>query len=137
MDYREIFDKRQKFENSSEVINTTEEVKEKRTYIEDEDVTLNNDKTKKTVEREVEGKLAEDVRKRVGAAPDEPVLVTEVEELFWLSELTAEMDYRTIIKCGKVEKLFNSYSAHQNFAMLLEWIDEDPSIPVDKPVDDD
>ena len=96
----------------------------------DEDVTLNNDEKKKTVERLVEGKLAEDVRKRVKASPNEPVSSPEVEGLYWLSEVTADNYYNTTIRCGAVEKKFNLYAAHLNFEALLNWLDEDPETPI-------
>lgn len=130
MDYYEIIAAHDKFESASTVISSTEKVTKRRTYIEDEDVTLNNDEKKQTVERLVEGKLAEDVRKRVKASPHEPVLIVEVEELYWLSELTADMNYNTTIRCGHVEKKFNLDQAHRNFEELLKWLDEDPNTPI-------
>ena len=130
MDYYKILDKHKEFEDNSTVLSATEKVTKKRTYIEEEDVTLNNDTKKGTVERLVEGKLAEDVRKRVKASPNEPVLITEVEELYWLSELTAEMNYNTTIRCGPAEKKFNLDAAHRNFEALLNWLDEDPNTPL-------
>lgn len=130
MDYYEIIDAHDKFESASTVISSTEKVTKRRTYIEDEDVTLNNDEKKQTVERLVEGQLAEDVRKRVKASPHEPVLIVEIEELYWLSELTADMNYNTTIRCGSVEKKFNLDNAHRNFEALLNWLDEDPNTPI-------
>lgn len=79
MDYYKIIDAHEKFEKNSTVISSDEKVTKRSTYIEDDGVTLNNDEKQKTVERLVEGKLAEDVRKRVKASPDAPVLITEVE----------------------------------------------------------
>lgn len=130
MDYYKILDKHDEFEKNSTVVSADEEVTVRRTYIEDEDVTLNNDEKKKTVERLVDGKLAEDVRKRVKASPNEPVLITEVEGLYWLSELTADNYYNTTIRCGSAEKVFNLSSAHRNFEALLNWLDEDPETPI-------
>lgn len=130
MDYYKIIDAHEKFEKNSTVISSDEKVTKRSTYIEDEGVTLNNDEKQKTVERLVEGKLAEDVRKRVKASPDAPVLITEVEGLYWLSEVTADNYYNTTIRCGNVEKKFNLYAAHLNFEALLKWLDEDPETPI-------
>lgn len=134
MDYYEIIKKHEDFENNSKVVSEDEKVTEHRTYIEDEDVTLNNDEKMTLVERQVEGKLAEDIRKRVKATPDAVVLITEEETLYWLSELTAEMNYRTVIKCAGVEKKFNLSAAHRNFEALLNWLDEDPDSPIGEEV---
>lgn len=130
MDYDKIMNKHDEFEKTSKVVSETESVVECRTYIEDEDVTLNNDEKTKTVERQVEGKLAEDIRKRIKAAPDAVVLITEVETLWWLSEVTSEMVYKTTIKCGGVEKKFSRDAGYQNFEALLTWLDEDPASPI-------
>lgn len=130
MDYNEIMNKYDEFEKTSKIVSETEKVVERRTYIEDEDVTLDNDEKTKTVERQVEGKLAEDIRKRIKAAPDAVVLITEIDELWWLSEVTCESNYKTTIKCGEVEKKFNLDGGDQNFAALLKWLDEDPDSPI-------
>jgi hypothetical protein len=130
MDYYKILEKHDEFEKNSTVLSAKEDVKVRRTYIEDEDVTLNNDEKTETVERLVEGKLAEDVRKRAKAAPDAPVLITEVEGLYWLSEVTADNFYNTTIRVGNVEKKFHLDGAHLNFEALLNWLDEDPETPI-------
>lgn len=91
--------------------------------------TEDNDETK-TVAREVEGQLAVDVRKRVNAPADAPVVVVEVDQQVWLSDITADNDYRTTVKCNGVERTFNTYSARENFRKLLEWLDESPDTPV-------
>lgn len=130
MDYTEYRKQQKSLEENSTIINVSETVKKKTTYIEYDDVTLNNDEKTKTVERKVEGKLAEDVRKRVQASPEAVVLITEVEELNWLSELTAENNYDCIIKCEGAVKKFSYYSAQQTFENLLLWLDEDPATPI-------
>lgn len=79
-----------------------------------------------TVERLVEGKLAEDVRKRVMASADAPVVIVEVNLKYWLTEWTSDNDYRMVIKCNGTEVEFDSYSAQKNFQKLLEWLDEEP-----------
>lgn len=91
--------------------------------------TEDNDETQ-TIAREVEGQLAVDVRKRVKAPADAPVVVVEIDQQVWLSDITADNDYRTTVKCNGVEKTFNTYSARENFRKLLEWLDEDPEAPV-------
>lgn len=91
--------------------------------------TEDNDETK-TVARQVEGQLAVDVRRRVKAPADAPVVVVEVDQQYWLSDITAANDYRTTVKCNGVEKTFSTFSARENFRMLLEWLDADPETPV-------
>jgi hypothetical protein len=79
-----------------------------------------------TVERLIEGRLAEDVRKRVMAPADAPVVIVEVNLKYWLTDWTSETDYRMIVKCNGVENEFERFSAHENFKKLLEWLDEEP-----------
>lgn len=90
------------------------------------DGTTKNSPQTETVERLVEGKLAEDVRKRVMASADAPVVIVEVNLMYWLSDHTSDTDYRMVIKCNGVEVEFDSYSAQKNFQKLLEWLDEEP-----------
>lgn len=90
-----------------------------------DDTTKNSAQTE-TVERLIEGKLAEDVRKRVMAPDDAPVTIVEVNLKYWHSDWTSETDYRMIIKCNGAEEEFETYSAQQNFKKLLEWLDEEP-----------
>jgi hypothetical protein len=85
-----------------------------------------NSPQKETIERSVEGKLADDVRKRVMAPADAPVTVVEVNEMHWLTDWTSDTDYRMVVKCNGVEEEFDSYSAADNFRRLLEWLDEEP-----------
>ena len=122
----------EKFKADNKVVSSDYEVVEKSTVIEEDGelITLNNDEPTETVTRQVEGKLAEDVRKRVKAAPDAPVFITETDSVVWLSELTAENDYRMIVKCNDVEKSFNHSAAWLNFDRLLVWLDEDPETPI-------
>ena len=77
--------------------------------------------------RDVEGKLAEDVRKRVGAPADAKVWVTEEEFDGWISDCTAEHTWTTTIECNGVTKEFESYDAGRNFNSLLRWLDEEPA----------
>jgi hypothetical protein len=120
MDWKEPFRKRDEFEkNSTVVVNDV--------FVDFE--TEDNDKTE-TVERLVEGQLAVDVRKRVKAPVDAPVFIEEVKEDCWLSDITADSDYRMTVKCNGVEKKFNFFSAHENFKRLLAWLDADPETPV-------
>lgn len=88
-------------------------------------VTKNSSETE-TVERLVEGKLAEDVRKRVMAPADAPVVVVEANLKYWLSDHTSNTDYQMTVKCNGAEVEFDTYSAQQNFRKLLEWLDEEP-----------
>lgn len=121
------------FQNQNKVVHTESELVKKSTVVEEdgEQITLNNDAKSKTVTRQVEGKLAEDIRKRVKAAPDAPVLITEKDGIYWLSELTAENYYEMTVKCNGVEKEFNHWAASLNFDYLLTWLAEDPETPVD------
>lgn len=77
-----------------------------------------------SVKRQVEGKLAVDVRKRFNVAEDAPVFLTEKSSVVDLSELTAETVYDTIIECDGHTKTFDEQSASENFAALLAWLDE-------------
>lgn len=77
------------------------------------------------VTRVIDGKLAEDVRKRVGAAPDAEVQVTEEEFDGWISDVTSTHTWTTIIECNGVKKEFEGISAAFNFSRLLQWLDED------------
>ena len=90
------------------------------------DGTTKNSPQTETVERLIEGKLAEDVRKRVLAAADAPVTIVEVNLTYWISDWTSETDYRMIVKCNGAEEEFDRYSAQENFKKLLEWLDEEP-----------
>lgn len=83
------------------------------------------DKTR-TVERLVEGKLAADVRKRLNASDSEPVMVTETQNDFWMSEMTSATDYRMEVKCAGHSKKFERDSAQKNFKALLTWLEETP-----------
>lgn len=120
MDWKEQYRKRNEFEDNSTVV--TDDV-----WVDFD--TEENDKTE-TVARLVEGQLAVDVRKRVKAADNAPVILVEVVQEYWLSDITAENDYRMTVKCNGVEKVFNSYSAHENFKRLLNWLDADPETPI-------
>lgn len=88
-------------------------------------ITKNSAQTE-TVERLIEGKLAEDVRKRVMAPADAPVTIVEVNLKYWHSDWTSETDYRMVVKCNGAEEEFERYSAQENFRKLLEWLDEEP-----------
>ena len=122
----------EKFKRENKVVSTDYEVEEKRTAVEEdgETIYLNNDSPTETVTRAVEGKLAEDVRKRVKATPDAPVLITEEDTVYWLSELTAENYYRMTVKCNGIEKSFGHSAAWLNFDRLLVWLDENPETPI-------
>lgn len=76
-----------------------------------------------SVKRQVEGKLAVDVRKRFNVAEDAPVFLTEKSSVVDLSELTAETVYDMIIECDGQTKTFDEQSASENFAALLAWLD--------------
>jgi hypothetical protein len=84
------------------------------------------DDTSKVI-RVVEGKLAEDVRMRVGAPLDAKVWVTEEEFDGWISDVTSEHTWTTTIECYGVTKEFESYDAGRNFKALLQWLDEEPA----------
>jgi hypothetical protein len=92
----------------------------------DVDRTTKNGTETETVERLIEGKLAEDVRKRVMAPADAPVFIVEVTEKYWLTDWTSGTDYQATVKCNGAEVEFDSYSAQKNFSDLLEWLDEEP-----------
>lgn len=77
-------------------------------------------------ERLVEGKLAEDVRKRVLAPANAQVVIVEESRKYWLSDWTSDFDYHMTIKCNGAEEAFETYSAQKNFQKLLEWLDEEP-----------
>lgn len=120
------------FQNQNNVVHTDSELVEKSTVIEEdgETITLNNDERSETVTRQVEGKLAEDIRKRVKASPDAPVFITEKDGVYWLSELTAENYYEMTVKCNGVEKEFEHGAAWLNFDYLIAWLSEDPETPI-------
>jgi hypothetical protein len=120
MDWKSTNEKRNEFEKNSIVVSN-----EVFTDFETED----NDQTK-TVSRQVEGQLAVDVRKRVQAPENAPVFVVEVDQQYWLSDVTAANDYRMVVQCNGVEKSFNTYSAHENFKRLLNWLDAAPETPI-------
>lgn len=120
MDWHEQYRKRNEFEDNSTVVSQD-------TFVDFD--TEDNDETE-TVARLVEGQLAVDVRKRVKAEADAPVILVEIKQDVWLSDVTAECDYRMTVKCNGVEKSFNFYSAHENFKRLLNWLDADPETPV-------
>jgi hypothetical protein len=124
------------FQNSNKVVSTDSELVEKSVVVEEdgEMITINNDERAEIVTRQVEGKLAEDIRKRVKAASDSPVFITEKDGVCWLSELTAENYYEMTIKCNNVEKVFDHGAAWLNFDRLLVWLDEDPETPSDDEV---
>lgn len=79
------------------------------------------------ITRIVTGKLAEDVRKRVGAPDDATVSVTEEEFDGWISDVTAEHTWTTVIECNGVIKDFEGHNAAVNFGRLLAWLEETPS----------
>ena len=120
------------FQSQNKVVHTDSELVEKSTVIEEdgEMITLHNDETAEIVTRQVEGKLAEDIRKRVKAAPDAPVFITEKDGVGWLSTLTAENYYEMTVKCNGVEKEFHLGAAWLNFDHLLAWLAEDPETPI-------
>lgn len=120
MDWKSTQQKRDEFEKNSTVVSN-----DVFTDFETED----NDQTK-TVSRQVEGQLAVDVRKRVKAPADAVVSIVEADQQYWLSDVTAANDYRMTVKCNGTEKSFNTYSAHENFKRLLNWLDADPETPI-------
>lgn len=120
MDWKSTQQKRDEFEKNSTVVSN-----DVFTDFETED----NDQTK-TVSRQVEGQLAVDVRKRVKAPADAVVSIVEADQQYWLSDVTAANDYRMTVKCNGMEKTFNTYSAHENFKRLLNWLDADPETPI-------
>jgi hypothetical protein len=120
MHWNELARKQKEFEKDSTVISDDLFV----------DFDTEDDDETETVARLVEGQLAVDVRKRVKAPADAPVVMVEVRQEYWLSDVTAENDYRMTVKCNGVEKTFNFYSAHENFKRLLNWLDADPETPI-------
>jgi hypothetical protein len=116
MSWKELDQKLNKFQDDSTVVSQEIVV---------DGITKNSAQTE-TVERLIEGKLAEDVRKRVLAPADAPVVIVEVSLKSWLTDWTSETDYQMIVKCNGVEVEFERYSAHENFKKLLEWLDETP-----------
>jgi hypothetical protein len=132
MKMNDAYKEHAEFLRNNKVVHTDSELVEKSTVIEEdgEMITLNNDEQSETVTRQVEGKLAEDIRKRVKAAPDAPVFITEKDGVYWLSEITAESYYEMTVKCNGVEKEFDHGAAWLNFQYLLEWLDEDPETPI-------
>jgi hypothetical protein len=132
----DAYKEHEKFKQDAKVVSTDSEVKHRSTTVEEDGelIVLNNDETKNTVTRQVEGKLAEDVRKRVKAGSDVPVFITEDEGVYWLSELTAANYYEMTVKCNGVEKSFELMTASRNFEALLNWLDEDPNTPIGEDV---
>jgi hypothetical protein len=120
------------FQKQNKVVHSDSELVEKSTvvYEDGEQITINNDEQSEIVTRQVEGKLAEDIRKRVKAAPDTPVFITEKDGVYWSSELTAENYYEMTVKCNGVEKEFNLGAASLNFDHLIAWLAEDPETPI-------
>lgn len=102
---------------SQEVIFSEQETVESDGYIDDISKVI----------RVVKGKLAEDVRMRVGAPLDATVWVTEEEFDGWISDVTSEHTWTTTIECYGVTKEFESSDAGRNFNALLKWLDEDPT----------
>lgn len=84
----------------------------------------------RAVERQIEGKLAEDICKRLNASPYEVVLITEYEQEYWLSDVTSQTDYRMEIRCAGEVKRFEFPSAYQNFEALINWLEEPSTKPV-------
>lgn len=117
MDLKKLDRRRKAFQQDSTIIAQDVWVDEE---TEDKDET-------KTVERLIEGQLAVDVRHRVNAPAGAPVTIVEVDQQTWLSDITADNDYRMTVKCNGVERTFNTYSASENFRKLVEWLDEEPN----------
>jgi hypothetical protein len=80
----------------------------------------------KSVKREISGKLADDIRTRLGVSELHPVFLTELEKSGWISDYTSDTDYHMIIECGGHTKKFLRWNAAMNFGSLMEWIDEGP-----------
>jgi hypothetical protein len=74
-------------------------------------------------QRELTGPLADAVRRRLGVPSTTPVLITEAVHNGGYSEYTQENDYVMTIDCGGVRKEFDQWSAEDNFAALLKWLD--------------
>lgn len=76
------------------------------------------------VKRKAEGRIAEDIRKRLGITDETPVFITEAEGVFQIGDSTWENFQKLLIECGEHKIDFSdSSSSGGNFAAFLNWIE--------------
>lgn len=92
------------------------------------------------VKRVITGKLAEDIRAKLGAAPDAEVTVTERNHHGHYSTLTRCDDFDCLIECAGVSKeLYSHWEEWNSLPVIIEWLTEPervkapPTEPVDVP----
>ena len=75
------------------------------------------------IKREIDGALADAVRKRLDAPEGSEVFITERIATYALSEVTMETDHRHVLECNGFRKEFDHSIAVWNFEALLRWLD--------------
>lgn len=86
------------------------------------------------VKRVITGKLAEDVRTKLGAPPDAEVTVTEREHHGHYSTYTRDDDFDCLIECAGVSKeLYSAWSEWNSLPLIIEWLTEPEQVYVPPP----
>jgi hypothetical protein len=83
-------------------------------------------KNEELVKREVEGKLAEDIRKRFGAEPEAKVFITELEADVKIGDETWDHFKELVIECDGNKIDFENHMFTNAFVQMLNWLKEDP-----------
>lgn len=111
---------------AAEIIFEDTDVQEVTRYDREEQAVVTDDEQTDIIERKVEGKLAEDIRKRVDAPSDALVLITEVVQASWRNFTPVEDGYHLTVKCNGVIKEFKDYTDEEEevFANLTSWLAE-------------
>lgn len=78
-----------------------------------------------TIERVVNGPLADDVRKKVGASKYANVYITESRWADGYSTYTHWDESDVVIRCMDVEKTFKSEYGESVVSQIIDWINSD------------
>jgi hypothetical protein len=83
------------------------------------------------VKRVITGKLAEDIRAKLGADPAAEVTVTERNHHGHYSTLTRDDDFDCLIECSGVSKeLYSHWAEWNSLPTIIEWLTEPERAPV-------
>lgn len=88
------------------------------------------DDTTNWVKREVDGKMAEEIKTRFRneegedkAQDSDLVFVTEKEWYGWISELTSDLSFECIVEWGGYTKTFTSSVKPLSIGQFIDWLD--------------
>lgn len=82
------------------------------------------------IRRVITGRLADDIRTKLGAPADAEVAVTERHHAYGYSTLTQENDFEALIECAGVsKKVYSHWGEWNSLPTIIEWLTEPEQQP--------